>query len=194
MLTEIPKVGDKVRYIGGYFNDYVTLGHEYEIDEVKYGGAFFVDDSGAPRSRSIIGEFDFDCFEIVSEETESSPSIHDLLANLGRRLSDVEKALAPNFHADIIELKQTELDAIETGTSDAVNSPSHYKRGKFETIEVIEEITQGYADGFVAHCAGTAIKYIARAPYKHDTPTEDLRKAAKYLEFAIKRLEAEASE
>ncbi|MBM7600447.1 hypothetical protein JOC34_002838 [Virgibacillus halotolerans] len=77
--------------------------------------------------------------------------------------------------------------------TDVVSHPPHYNSGRFETIEIIEEITQGYDDGFVAHCAGTAIKYISRAPHKHDTPTEDLRKAAKYLEFAIERLEAEES-
>lgn len=97
----------------------------------------------------------------------------------------------PN-HADGSDLHKYEM--VDESVSDAVNSPAHYKRGKFETIEVIEGITAGYADGFVAHCAGTAIKYIARAPYKHATPTEDLRKAVKYLEFAIKRLEAGASE
>jgi hypothetical protein len=66
--------------------------------------------------------------------------------------------------------------------------PSHYTTGKFETIEVIEEITQGYEDSYVGYCVGNTIKYLARAPHKHDTPEEDLRKAAKYIEFALKRL------
>lgn len=69
--------------------------------------------------------------------------------------------------------------------SDAVNSPNHYTQGRFETIEIIEEITKGYSDGYVAYCVGNALKYLARAPFKHEEPTEDLRKAAKYLEFAI---------
>lgn len=72
---------------------------------------------------------------------------------------------------------------------DVVNHPSHYGNGRFETIEMIEEITKGYDDGFVAHCVGTAVKYESRAPFKHDTPLEDLRKARKYLEFAIEHLE-----
>ena|SRR5690554_3362465 len=71
---------------------------------------------------------------------------------------------------------------------DAVNHPNHYTQGRFETIEIIEEITQGYEDGYVAYCVGNALKYLARAPFKHGEPTEDLRKAAKYLEFAIGRL------
>jgi hypothetical protein len=73
---------------------------------------------------------------------------------------------------------------------DMVESPPHYQNARFETIEIIEEITAGYSDGFVAHCAGTAIKYIARAPYKHgDNGLEDLRKSVRYLQYAIERIE-----
>jgi hypothetical protein len=72
---------------------------------------------------------------------------------------------------------------------DTVNSPSHYQNAKFETIEIIEEITKGYDDGFVGMCVGNTQKYIARAPFKHASPLEDLRKAAKYLQFAIDYLE-----
>ena len=67
---------------------------------------------------------------------------------------------------------------------DAVNSPNHYTQGRFETIEVIEEITKGYSDGYVAYCVGNALKYLARAPFKHGEPTEDLAKAERYLAFA----------
>lgn len=70
--------------------------------------------------------------------------------------------------------------------NDAVNHPSHYTQGRFETIEVIEEIAGGYDNGYVAYCVGNAIKYLSRAPHKHATPVEDLRKAATYLDFAIK--------
>lgn len=73
-------------------------------------------------------------------------------------------------------------------SDDKVNSPSHYTSGKFETIEMIEEVTKGYEDGFVAHCVGTSIKYLSRAPFKHDNLSEDISKAKKYLEFALKHL------
>jgi hypothetical protein len=77
---------------------------------------------------------------------------------------------------------------------DNVNSPAHYTNARFETIEVIEEITAGYSDGFVAYSVGNALKYLARAPFKHDDGgLEDVKKAAKYLEFAIKRIEAKQS-
>lgn len=75
--------------------------------------------------------------------------------------------------------------------ADAVSHPSHYTTGKFETIEMIEEITKGYDDGFVAHCVGTAVKYLSRAPFKHDDPTEDIGKARQYLTFAIDHLTEE---
>lgn len=74
---------------------------------------------------------------------------------------------------------------------DAVSHPNHYTQGRFETIEIIEEITQGYSDGYVAYCVGNALKYLARAPFKHGEPTEDIGKAAKYIEFALARLQTQ---
>lgn len=73
-------------------------------------------------------------------------------------------------------------------TQDAVNHPSHYTQGKFETIEIIEEIAQGYSDGYVAYCVGNAIKYLSRAPHKHATAEEDLRKAVAYINFALEKV------
>lgn len=72
--------------------------------------------------------------------------------------------------------------------SDMVNKPTHYTQGRFEVIEIIEQTVSGYDDPFVAHCVGTATKYLNRAPFKHESPLEDINKAAKYLEFAIDHL------
>lgn len=74
-------------------------------------------------------------------------------------------------------------------STDSVEHPSHYTQGRFETIEIIAHTVSGYTDGFTAHCVGTATKYLNRAPHKHATPLEDLKKAAKYLEFAIEHEE-----
>lgn len=158
-LKEMPKVGDKMRCLRDC--SFLTLGREYEITGFRGERFEFVDDEG----EKLDDDFD-SAWELVVGTPQ--PDVTGLIANLGRRVHELEGA-------------------------DAVN-PDHYMRGKYETIEIIEHIASGYDDGFVAHCAGTAIKYIARAPFKHATPTEDLRKAARYLEFAIKRLEAEASE
>ncbi|WP_256860552.1 DUF3310 domain-containing protein [Paraliobacillus ryukyuensis] len=76
-----------------------------------------------------------------------------------------------------------------------VNSPDHYTSGKFETIEMIEEVTKNYDNGYLGMCVGNAIKYLSRAPLKHqDKGLTDLKKAKKYLEFAIKSLEEYAKD
>ena len=67
---------------------------------------------------------------------------------------------------------------------DPVNHPDHYQ-GKVECIDAIEAALSD--DGFVAHCRGTAMKYIYRAGRKGES-VEDLRKAAWYLDRAIKTL------
>jgi Ni,Fe-hydrogenase III large subunit len=69
--------------------------------------------------------------------------------------------------------------------SDPVNHPDHYQ-GKVECIDAIEAALGD--DGFIAHCRGNAMKYIYRAGRKGDG-VEDLRKAAWYLDRAIKTLE-----
>lgn len=80
-------------------------------------------------------------------------------------------------------------DAMGETKDTTVHHPNHYTNGKFETIEVIEEIVKNYSDPHVGYCVGNTQKYIARAPFKHDSPLEDLKKARKYLDFAIDRLE-----
>ena len=208
-LAVMPKVGDQVRYLGG-LEQYLTgmrVGEKYKVDSITPNGkAVLITDDGL--SWTIHDSEDFRYFELISED---SSDILGLLVNLGRRLHEVEtsqeeqgRQISHHRHNAVLDFEfiyeeiaglkgePNDSDEKEAPPTDAVN-PGHYKRGKFETIEVIEEITQGYDDGFVAHCAGTAIKYIARAPYKHATPTEDLRKAVKYLEFAIERLETETS-
>ena len=97
--------------------------------------------------------------------------------------------------ADALAYYQSEVVGSEDDRinepQEAINSPNHYTQGRFETIEIIEEITQGYSDGYVAYCVGNALKYLARAPFKHGEPTEDIGKAAKYIEFALARLQTQ---
>lgn len=63
---------------------------------------------------------------------------------------------------------------------DMVNHPSHYQHG-IEPIEFIESHNLNF-------CLGSAVKYIARAPYK-GTELEDLKKAKWFLEREIKKHE-----
>lgn len=106
------------------------------------------------------------------------------------------------FHYSTIDsvMSKEEIAAIEFGIpsledesrsfSDTVNHPSHYQLGDFETIKVIEAITSRYDDGFVSYAVGNSVKYISRAPQKHkDKGLTDLKKARKYLDYAIERIE-----
>lgn len=73
----------------------------------------------------------------------------------------------------------------------SVSHPTHYTYGRFETIEVIEDITNGYSqEPFAAYCIGNVVKYISRAPHKGNM-VQDLRKARQYLDFALEHLNAD---
>lgn len=63
---------------------------------------------------------------------------------------------------------------------DAVNHPEHYNRGKYETIDVIEEW------GLDFHC-GNAIKYISRHKHKGQ-PKKDIEKAIWYLQRYLENM------
>ena len=67
---------------------------------------------------------------------------------------------------------------------DNINHPKHYTQGKFETIEIIEDIT---GDSFEGYLLGNIIKYLAR--YKYKNGIEDLKKARWYLNKLIEELE-----
>ena len=67
---------------------------------------------------------------------------------------------------------------------DKIN-PHYYKRGKFETIDVILDITQ-HLDGDEAYLIGNIIKYVSR--YDEKNGVEDLRKAKWYLNKLIELL------
>ena len=69
--------------------------------------------------------------------------------------------------------------------NDPVNHPSHYTSGSIEVIDFIEDQKMPYH-------LGSAIKYICRAGKKDPTKTtEDLRKAAWYINRYIELLEKE---
>lgn len=72
--------------------------------------------------------------------------------------------------------------------SDNVNKPSHYNAGSVETIDAIKS---ALGDAFLDYCRGNVIKYVWRCRHKGKL-LEDLRKAAKYLEWAIAAMETNA--
>ena len=71
--------------------------------------------------------------------------------------------------------------------SDQVNHPSHYKQGRVEAIEVIEDVVAGAPEPVVGYLVGQALKYLLRAWHKGNTK-QDLQKAVWYLNRAIDRL------
>ena len=62
---------------------------------------------------------------------------------------------------------------------EAVNSPSHYRQGNMETIDMIKEsLTE---EEFSGYLKGNILKYVCR--YKHKgMPLKDLMKSQWYLE------------
>lgn len=64
---------------------------------------------------------------------------------------------------------------------DNVNSPKHYTTGKYETIDVIEDIVENFS----SYCLGNIIKYISS--YKNKNGVEDLKKAKWYLNKLIEK-------
>ena len=69
---------------------------------------------------------------------------------------------------------------------DNVNSPSHYKHGKKETIDVIRDCMTG--DEYHGYLKGNVLKYVSRYKFKGE-PLEDLKKAQWYLNRLIKEVE-----
>ncbi len=95
------------------------------------------------------------------------------------RPSDTEppcESLPSGYKLNNLELPDPKVDE--------VNSPPHYKRGKYELVDIIEHIIQDYPPKKAYHVA-TVIKYLGRAPYK-DNLEQDMKKAYWHLRRAIK--------
>lgn len=71
--------------------------------------------------------------------------------------------------------------------TDIVNNPPHYKQGKFEVIEFLEDQFGTRPHEF------NAAKYICRAPYK-GREIEDLEKAVWFLCRKIEVLKAQTED
>ena len=68
---------------------------------------------------------------------------------------------------------------------DNVNSPSHYLKGRKETIDVIQD---GMTDDeYHGYLKGNVLKYVSRYKFKGE-PLEDLQKASWYLNRLIKEV------
>lgn len=73
--------------------------------------------------------------------------------------------------------------------SDLVNHPAHYTKGKFEAIDIIDDVI-AYAPGpGYGYNQGQALKYLLRLWHKAD-PLTDAKKAQWYLSRLIASLES----
>ena len=67
-----------------------------------------------------------------------------------------------------------------------VSHPDHYKSGKYEVIDIIDEFTKDLT-GTEAVCTGNAIKYVLR--WKKKNGVQDVKKAIWYLTHLVEHLE-----
>lgn len=81
-------------------------------------------------------------------------------------------------------------DVVQATKSDAVN-PQHYKQGRVEVIDIIEDAVEG-ADPFEAVCQANVLKYALR--YRHKNGVTDLRKMLWYGEKLIAYLDAKSTQ
>lgn len=72
-------------------------------------------------------------------------------------------------------------------SNDVVNHPIHYNSGSIEVIDFIKD--QLTPEEFKGYIKGNVIKYMARE--RHKGGIEDLRKADKYLQMYLERVEEE---
>lgn len=84
-LTEMPKVGDELLYVGDLCG-WLTLGDSYKVSGVSGSLFYYIDDEG---NIMVENEYGLDDWSPVPQP---QPDVHDLIANLGRRLHEVEKA------------------------------------------------------------------------------------------------------
>lgn len=172
--------GDLIRIVNVQ-DDRYNNGDIFEVDRVSETGVY---------TKETPEHFDYYVYKdeyVIHRKAgeEEEPNVCACCDNPYEAKNDCRGYCSEECHDDFNGLEQAQ---------DAVNSPNHYTQGKFETIEIIEEITKGYSDGYVAYCVGNALKYLARAPFKHGEPSEDLSKAAKYLAFASEYLDAKSTQ
>lgn len=161
-LKEMPKVGDKIRYMGVDYS-FITGGKVYEVTRSSRNSFYYVDNDGEELD---CDKTDFHDWDLVTEEPEPQPDVTGLIANLGRRVHELEGA-------------------------DAVNSPKHYTQGDIEVIDYIDQVADGYPSRQAVYAANV-LKYVSRAPYKNGAI--DIRKAIWYAQRLADAMEAEASE
>tara|TARA_A100001011_G_C14264223_1_gene823927 strand:+ start:1339 stop:1656 length:318 start_codon:yes stop_codon:yes gene_type:complete len=100
-----------------------------------------------------------------------------------------------NLKSDLYTLEKESEDLAshyKKGMVDLVNHPPHYNKGKYETIEVIDDAIDEAPTTQIGYSQGNVIKYILRMWHK-DKALEDAKKAKWYLDKIINLLEKEGN-
>lgn len=71
---------------------------------------------------------------------------------------------------------------------DKVNHPTHYTKGKYEAIDVIEDAVQHAPNAVFGTLQWQTLKYLLRM-WNKDNALEDAKKARWYLDRLINKLE-----
>ena len=104
------------------------------------------------------------------------------------KFSDIDEKAFKQWGQGFIPFSAYSEDSISLGSTDMVNSPAHYTRGKQEAIEIIEEAIKDAPTPVQGMLQAQVLKYLLRLWLKVDS-AEDAKKARWYLDRLIKSLE-----
>ena len=191
-----------VETLEDFYNDYDEDDYGYDED---YNG-FYDEDEDDEYKVFISANSPLSLYEwITSDDVKSDKQTMGYIARANVESEDEDKpefvksstlySVSPPFSENEDEPEFVRSSTVysvnppsgsEVSDKEMVNHPPHYNQGKFETIDIIEDIVSGYDDPVEAYLVGTTLKYLARAPFK-GAKKQDLEKAEFYLRRAIDR-------
>ena len=156
----------------------VSGGASYQVAASEEPTVFTTCDDDYNEYDYYSGDYDYDDYD--EDNYDDTP-----LSKLIKEWEDLSDFVKEDIMADIVSANvDFEDEDEEVSDKEMVNHPPHYNQGKFETIDIIEDIVAGYDDPVEAYLVGTTLKYLARAPFKN-AKKQDLEKAEFYLKRAI---------
>ena len=156
----------------------VSGGASYQVTASEEPTEFTIGGDDYNEYNYYSGDYDYDDYD--EDNYDDTP-----LSKLIKEWEDLSDFVKEDIMADIVSANvDFEDEDEEVSDKEMVNHPPHYNQGKFETIDIIEDIVAGYDDPVEAYLVGTTLKYLARAPFKN-AKKQDLEKAEFYLKRAI---------
>lgn len=150
------------------------------FNEPLYGGGICILDS---VSVDAVARYVRNKLKSIDEKQEAKPSVP--LENVGSIIIK-EPSKAKELAAALKDSTSMTMTATARDKErDNVNHPKHYCKGGLECIQVIK--AQLTPEQYKGYLYGNVLKYMWR--WQDKNGLEDLRKAAKYLEWLIKEIE-----